>query len=170
MYVCMSCCVRVLFCLSDRFLIVSLKNVRIIIRNLQWPSQHEECSFCALHLALFCLSVFCWVFFHLFRNICQSFFSQYRWANVLRAKIMWDVRPNHMWDALPEILPPESDSSDGSLPTSLEIIFEKLAVLPLTWLCLMVTIPLWFHDKACSTLTFRPQTKFPVVDATVIRT
>ena len=138
------------------------------------------------------------------------FFSQYGWANVLRTKIMWDVRPNHMWDvgpnhmwdvgpnhmwdvgpthmwdvgpnhmwdvgpnqmwdALLEILPPESDSTDGSLPTSLEIIFEKLAVLPLTWLCLMVTTLLWFHDKACSTLTFRPQTKFPVVDATVIRT
>ena len=61
---------------------------------------------------------------------------------------------------LSDKLSPESGSSGGSIFTLLQIIFNKFAVVPLTWLYLLVINPSFLHDKVCSVLNFSLQTIF----------
>ena len=54
----------------------------------------------------------------------------------------------------------ESESSDVSILTSLQIILNKFAVVSLTCLCLMMINLLFWHDRACLTLIFCPHAQF----------
>ena len=81
-----------------------------------------------------------------------------------RSKILLYSRSAHALSCillvLSDKLSPESGSSGASIFTSLLMIFNKFAVMYLTWLCLMVINPPFLHDKACSKLIFCPHSQF----------